>query len=490
MPWALALFVALLVIPLVVVLLFGPSRRQPGPPFSSMSMIPLATRGDVSDVAIARDGKVLAYVIGQGERQTIHLRETAASNERIVIPEEQGKVSGIMFSPDASYLYYRRIGNDGIGELVRVPVKGGAPEHVAGNVSGGATLSPDGKQVAFVRLIPSTWEASLVVSDVDGSSEFSLQTVRRPRFFDEESVAWAPDGKSIACFAGEVTREGISRFRLVEINLRHPAQKVIGSQQWIPRGLAWAAPGDALIVTAVSAGGLRQLWMVRRDTGEATRLTNDLSNYERVSITGDGKSMVTVQSQTALTIWAAAGNDNLRFDRVSAAPLSSRRTSVAWTPDGKILYTDPSDGYRNIWRMDANGTNPQRLTSSPFDQDEPSATSDGRYIVYQQQEANIWRVRGDGSEPIQLTHGRHDVHPALSPDGKSVIYASFADWTPGIGGEPTLWRVPIDGGEAVQVTQQPTSIPSVSPDGKQIVCIHFPGKDPRISNALLAVTSD
>ena len=488
MPWALGLSVALLLVAMVGVFLLRPSRRQPGPPFSSMRMTPLATRGDVSDVAIARDGKLLAYVIGNGDRQTIHLRETSASNELIAIPEEQGNVSGIMFSPDNSYLYYRRIANDGIGELVRVSVKGGAPEHVAGNLSGAATLSPDGKQVAFVRLIPSTWEASLVVSNVDDSSEFALQTVRRPRFFDEESVAWAPDGKSIACFAGEVTSDGISRFRLVEINLRHPAQKIIGSQQWIPRGLAWAAPGDALIVTAVSAGDLLQLWMVRRDTGEATRLTNDLSQYGRVSITGDRKSMVTVQSQTALTIWAAAGNDNLHFDRVSAAPLPSRRTSVAWTPDGKILYTDPADGFRNIWRMDANGANPQRLTSSPLDKDEPGATSDGRYIVYQQREARIWRIRSDGTEPMQLTHGRHDVHPAVTPDGKSVIYASFADWTPGIGGEPTLWRVPIDGGEAVQVTQQPTSIPSVSPDGKQIACVHFPGKDPRVSKALLAVT--
>jgi Tol biopolymer transport system component len=138
--------------------------------------------------------------------------------------------------------------------------------------------------------------------------------------------------------------------------------------------------------------------------------------------------------------------------------------------------------------MDANGANPQRLTSTPIDKDDVGATSDGRYIVYQQHEAHVWRIRSDGTEPTQLTSGRHDVHPAVSPDGKSVIYTSFADWTPGIGGEPTLWRVPIDGGDAVQVTQQPTSIPSVSPDGKQIACIHFPGRDPRISSALLAVT--
>jgi dipeptidyl aminopeptidase/acylaminoacyl peptidase len=265
--WAVGVSSVLLLAALVVALLLRRPHSEPGQPFTSMSMTPLATRGSVSDVAIAHDGKLLAYVIGDGGRQTVHLRETSASNERIAIAAEQGNVSGIVFSPDDSYLYYRRTLNDGIGELVRVPVKGGTPEHVAGNVSGPATVSPDGKQVAFVRLIPSTWEASLVVSNVDGSSEFALQTVHRPRFFDEESVAWSPDGKSIACFAGEVSKQGTSTFRLVELNLLHPAQRTIGTQQWVPRGLAWAAPGDVLIVTAVSAGDLRQLWMVRHDSG-------------------------------------------------------------------------------------------------------------------------------------------------------------------------------------------------------------------------------
>ena len=486
--WAIGMSGALLLAALIVALVLKPSLRQPDTPFSSMSISSLATRGDVSDAAITRDGKLLAYVVEDGARQTIRLREVSASNERVLIVGERGHVSGVMFSPDNAYLYYRRNGIDGVGELVRVPVKGGAIEHVAGNVSGAASLSPDGKQVAFVRLIPSTWEASLVVSNVDGSSEYPLQMVRRPRFFDEDSVAWSPDGKSIACFAGEVTGGGVSTFRLVEINLRHPELRIISPQQWIPRGLAWAAPGDVLIVTATSAGDLRQLWMVRRDTGQAIRLTNDLANYGHVSITGDGKSMIAVQSQAMLTIWAGSGSGNVRFNRVSPTPLSSLRTSVAWTPDGNVLYTDPVGGFRNIWRMDANGANPQRLTSSPIDKDEPAATSDGRYIVYQQNGSHIWRMRSDGADLKQLTFGPHDVHPALSPDGKSVVYTSFAGWTPGIGGEPTLWRVPIDGGEAVQVTRQPTSIPSVSPDGKQVACVHFPGKDPRISSAFLAAT--
>jgi Tol biopolymer transport system component len=60
------------------------------------------------------------------------------------------------------------------------------------------------------------------------------------------------------------------------------------------------------------------------------------------------------------------------------------------------------------------------------------------------------------------------------------------DWLGSIGSDCTLYV--IGDGDAVQLTQQPTSIPSVSPDGNQIACIHFPGKDPCISKALLAVT--
>ncbi len=136
--------------------------------------------------------------------------------------------------------------------------------------------------------------------------------------------------------------------------------------------------------------------------------------------------------------------------------------------------------------MDADGANPHRLTSSLSNKDELVVTRDGRYIVYQQ-DPHIWLVNSDGTEPKQLTNGLLDVHPAVSPDGKAVVYASFADWAPGIGGEPTLWRVPIDGGKATQISEQPASIPSVSPDGKKIACVHFPGKDPRISTALLAM---
>ncbi|HEY1895164.1 MAG TPA: protein kinase [Terracidiphilus sp.] len=463
------------------------TRQGPRPVSDSMRLVRLSIRGEPSDITISRDGKLLAYVLHDGNHDSVWTRDISGSNERSIVRAAEGEVSGVMLSPDNAWLDYRQIGSDGLGDLFRVSLQGGTPERIISDVAGAAAFSPDGKRIAFFRVKASTWEASLMVSGADGSGEFALETVHRPKFLDERGIAWSPDGEAIAYFAGDSASDPALAFHLVEVSLRHPGEHILTPQLWWPRGLAWAASGNVLIVNAATPNDLQQIWMVRHDSGEITRLTNDLANYSRVSVTDDGKSIVSVQSESSVTMWATPANDNAHFTQIGNSQFPSLRVAVGWAPDGGIVYNDAADGFRNIWRMDADGANARQLTQSPTDKDELVVTRDGRYIVYQQ-DPHIWRVKSDGTEPVQLTHGRLDVHPDVSPDGKSVYYASFADWTPGIGGEPTLWRVSIDGGEPTQISRQPSSIPTISPDGKQIGCIHFPGKDPRFSSALLAVT--
>jgi Tol biopolymer transport system component len=401
------------------------------------------------------------------------------AKETALVPAKGEELSGVLFSPDDSLLYYRRKGATDDGELYRVPVKGGTPQRVIGGVSGAAAISPDGRRVAFVRLKPSTWEESLVVADAQGGGEFTLLTVQRPRYVDQHSVAWSPDGRSIACFAGEAGTYSAAAFRLIEIRLDDRSQHAIGRQFWAwPRSVAWSAKGDVLIVTAASQDAdVHQLWMVQHGNGGALRLTNDLSNYDRVTITGDGSSLATVQSEPSASLWVLSRGEPARISR---APLRSRRIAVAWTPDGRILYSDPAGDYRNLWLIDSDGANLRQVTSSPGSKDQIAVSRDGRYIVYKQA-GNIWRVDADGSHARQLTHGALDVHPDVTADGRAVVYASFANWSPAVGGEPTLWKIPIDGGEPVEISKQPASYPRVSPDGTRLGFIHFPGKDPRFS---------
>ena len=53
----------------------------------------------------------------------------------------------------------------------------------------------------------------------------------------------------------------------------------------------------------------------------------------------------------------------------------------------------------------------------------------------------------------------------FSPDGKWIVYTSNRYDT------LTLWKVPIDGGKPVQLTDYFAVLPTVSPDGKMIACL-------------------
>jgi dipeptidyl aminopeptidase/acylaminoacyl peptidase len=76
----------------------------------------------------------------------------------------------------------------------------------------------------------------------------------------------------------------------------------------------------------------------------------------------------------------------------------------------------------------------------------------------------IWRVRLDGATPRPLTAGRSDTAPAWSPDGQRVAFLRPQD------GAPQVWTLPLDGGEAEQLTVLPlgAGAPVWSPDGSTI----------------------
>ena len=55
-----------------------------------------------------------------------------------------------------------------------------------------------------------------------------------------------------------------------------------------------------------------------------------------------------------------------------------------------------------------------------------------------------------------------DESPVCSADGRSVIFMSTRS------GTSAIWKVGIDGGAPVQLTNRPSQLPCISPDGKLI----------------------
>jgi len=73
----------------------------------------------------------------------------------------------------------------------------------------------------------------------------------------------------------------------------------------------------------------------------------------------------------------------------------------------------------------------------------------------------------DGGNLKQLTAEQGGRFPQSSPDGRWVVFHS----TPGsLRAAQTIWKVSIDGGEPVRLTDKWTSNPTVSPDGSLVAC--------------------
>lgn len=115
----------------------------------------------------------------------------------------------------------------------------------------------------------------------------------------------------------------------------------------------------------------------------------------------------------------------------------------------------------------------------------PQATLDGRYVVFVSNRAgpsNIWRMDADGTNPKRLTTGIRDLTPSGTVDGRWVIYEAVAE-----DGHESIWRVSIDGGRSERIIDPQIVWPRLSPDGQLLAYLHWPVANLAEPTTLLAV---
>ena len=204
-----------------------------------------------------------------------------------------------------------------------------------------------------------------------------------------------------------------------------------------------------------------QIWYVSYPDGKAHRITNDLNDYLGVSLTADSGALVTVLNELVSNIWIASNDNARRASQITYTKFDGAG-GLSWTPDGKIVYVSGANGKVDLWIMEANGTGQKQLTADAGNTRVPSVSPDGRYVVFMSDRAgtsHIWRIDIGGSNARQLTNGDGGWSPDCAPDGRWVFYLLRS------GG---LEKVPIDGGDTVQVLDKASRGVGVSPDGKWI----------------------
>jgi Tol biopolymer transport system component/DNA-binding winged helix-turn-helix (wHTH) protein len=409
--------------------------------------------GGVVRAAITPDGKYVAYTSETGGKESVWLRQLDTSENIQIVPPTDEQYLGLAISHDGNSLYFvRKNPSDASSAIYRVMTFGGIPVRIVGKTEGTVSVSPNDKQLSFIRCNYRDDDfCSLYVIDADGKNERKLLTRQRP--IRLTGCQFSPDGKSIA-FASGQSWNGGSDFRLMQLDLASGTESEILRKTFFDiTSLKWLPGGDGLLFTAKEEyDGRLRIWHLSTATGEARALTKDATDYINFSLDKTADKMIATLNSNTFHLYLA------RMDDVSNPKnLATARTGLTFAPDGKIIY-EGNDG--DIWTINRDGGEQRQLTNNSSHDFYPRMAPDGRYIFFTSNRSGssqVWRMSVDGSNQIQLTKREGGLPQFITPDGKWLYFLSTLN--------QNLWRVPTEGGDEI-----PVSFPSsaFSPDGKLV----------------------
>ncbi|HUJ33534.1 MAG TPA: protein kinase [Candidatus Acidoferrum sp.] len=425
----------------------------------NMQIAKLTDSGKATGVAISPDGRYIVYVLTNGEQQSLWVRNVATKSDVQVLQPDAVQFAGLSFSPDGNYVYFVRSDKStaNFRYLYVMPVLGGTPRQLIRDIDTPLSFSPDGKQFAYMRGVPSKNTIELRVADGDGSGDHLLANLPAwPAFM--YGAAWSPDGKAVLAPWLEFGKAG-ARWFVGAVNVADGSIKELLSGPDQFGRPAWLPDGNSFLVSIrPSRGSGSQLWLVSFPDGQKRRFSNDLLDYgQSLELTRDGENLVAVESAESSHIWMLSGGRTNEAKQVTFGETPD--DGVAPGPDGKLLVRSHGS---DMALLNPDGTGRSAVIPSLANYISMSACGD-RYLVFDANENNglrLLRTAVDGSNRLELSDSV--VSSECSPDGTWVLFDS----------DNKLYRIPVDGGErtALFTSAQGAVGGVISPDGKWIAC--------------------
>jgi eukaryotic-like serine/threonine-protein kinase len=434
----------------------------PSPPAPMRVALPIPVTHDVvvgqlTALALSRDGRHVVYRAREGGVMRLYKRSL---DEADAVPLKGTEdAAGHALSPDGQFVAFVRG-----SQLYKVPLAGGVPAAI-GPLAAGAALSwgtPDsivysgGTSATLKRVSASGGEAENITTLDQAQGELSHNW---PELL--------PDGRTVLFTISATDGHHIA---VTTLGATEPPTRLTAGRQ--PRLLR-----SGLLIFARDRG----LWTARFDPVMRRLLSEPVSALDGVDRSGFNGFVHFDASDTGDLVYIPfrerAGMRVIDSVDRTGRPLGTeleRRglTRFALSPDGAHLAIATADGdERDIWVVDRQRGGTTRLTSERGTETQPVWSPDSRLIAYRSDRdgGGVFVRAADGASPPRrlTTAGTAvDIPYAFTPDGARVLFTRFRDYS-----DQDVLSVSVEDGaiEPVLTETHAEMRPALSPDGRWLL---------------------
>jgi serine/threonine protein kinase len=373
--------VALLILALVAAAAYGIRallRSSNTTPFQNFTITQLTSNGKVTAAAISPESKYLLSVVAEGRGQSVWLRNLPTQSDTQVIAPADLDYYSVAFSPDGNYVYLVQAADNASAayNLLRAPLFGGVPQVIVRKIDSNPSFSPDGSRIVFLRLnVPEIGKVQILTVRSDGTEEKVTSGLN-----GMTSISWSPDGARFAELDNTQT-DALSKILMDPVKggsvetLIRMQDKIMANTLWLPNGRGLVTRYTERISPIARA----QIAYVSYPGGEFTTITRDTNDYESLSLSGDGKTIATVQRKATANLFLIPAAGFTGSSPRAAAAQNHNSFAFGWQNNGGLFFDDGS----NLLRVARDGSGRTLVLSEPEEQIlRPTACPGTRFVTF------------------------------------------------------------------------------------------------------------
>ena len=332
------------------------------------------------------------------------------------------------------------------------------------------TLSPDASMMAYSAFAPGSSRASIQVQPTVPASPRRLSMP--PSGASDSLPAWSPDGREIA-FARRWA-DGRCRIMVAAANGAGAEREVARCGSGSLLSFSWAPDQAGLLFgTMDGRGDDPGIRLLNLADGQWRPISYDADDGldHAPQYSPDGRWIGFVRNPQRGDLWRmpASGGEPEQLTWMGA-----EIRGWGWLPDGRsLVFSSRVDTSTRLYRLDIDSSTVTDLGLSDAQAPAVAAASDALVFVRRNPRFGIHRVVRDGpegaaprAERLFESQGR-DVLPSVSPDGRQIVFGS--DRT----GHFELWWADLADPGSLRPVEglQPDArhLPTWSPDGRKVL---------------------